>query len=212
MKCQNSLKLVYTEAVSISNAFRHTSGARKNILKGKIGLNPNDLVHTKRNKHSENKKLKAARKNSNQQTKLLYVLNLSQQETKNELVRVHLIGTGIDNEDIVDLIELKTRNQSSKSYCVSLNTEYAAKCVLDSSNWPSGIKDRNYYQSHKRQALRPNDKRNQLKNSDDTFKRFHPVVQRYMIRPFSTYPNETNKRHNYCPNEGGYTRSQIFSN
>ena len=55
-----------------------------------------------------------------------------------------------------------------------------------------GIKVKNHYQSHKRQASRPNDKRNELKNSDDTLKQFHPGVQRYMIRPFSTYPNETN--------------------
>ena len=188
-----------TEAVSTNNAFRHTSGARKNILKGKIGLNPNDLVHTEGNKYSENKKLKAARNKSNQQTKLIYVGNLSQ-ETENELVRSHLIGIGIDNEDIADLIELKTRHQSSKSYCVSLNTEYAAKCALDSSNWPSGIKVRNYYQSHKRQAIRPNDKRHQLKDSDDT-----PT--------YSTNLNETNKRHNYRyinrPYEDGYTHSQI---
>ena len=37
----------------------------------------------------------------------------TQQEMENELVRSHLIGIGIDNEDIADLIELKTRNQSS---------------------------------------------------------------------------------------------------
>ena len=69
LKCNYSFEMSKqseTEAVSTSNAFRHTSGARKNILKGKIGLNPNDLVHTERNKYSENKKLKAARNNSNQ--------------------------------------------------------------------------------------------------------------------------------------------------
>ena len=67
LKCNYSFEMSkQSEAVSTSNAFRHTSGARKNILKGKIGLNPNDLVHTERNKYSENKKLKAARNNSNQ--------------------------------------------------------------------------------------------------------------------------------------------------
>ena len=127
----NMLGLIEENIIEDSAAgdvFRHSRANRKNILK-----------------RPKPKKIRPASETKTRelQTKLVYCGKLSF-DTEVESIRAHLLDIGVNNDDIADIMKLRCRTENETSFCVSLNSSEAEKIVINSDNWPAGIRVRTY--------------------------------------------------------------------
>ena len=90
------------------SGFRHTKEQKKQILKRKKHARPIHIIQ----EEMDTRKQKIEPEYS---THLVYVGRL-QSETKECDIRDHLTGNGVPEEDIADVIQLRTRNRSQTSF------------------------------------------------------------------------------------------------
>ena len=168
--------------------FRHTKATRQKILKGKgpkLKQQQNIPSPTKASNGSKKiYRVQAAEVCQNQNdTNLLYVGSL-ERSTSEDSVRAHLVDIGLLNDDILDVMKLKSKNGRQASFCVSVGSKTAVDVIYASDNWPSGVR------------IRPFNKPIQAGNGKRR-------TQNYSNNHFH-YKNYTKRRAPFYPKSGNY--------
>ena len=115
--------------------FRHSTKARRNILRGQAGLNAASGQQDVHGSSTSEHRIKAA---STSRTYLIYVGKLSPHTTCDDL-RCHLSDVQIT--DVADVMQLNNFNNRAhmSSFCVSLCSESSMLKTFNSSLWPTGV-------------------------------------------------------------------------
>ena len=115
--------------------FRHSTKARRNILRGQAGLNAASGQQDVHGSSTSEHRIKAA---STSRTYLIYVGKLSPHTTCDDL-RCHLSDVQIT--DVSDVMQLNNFNNRAhmSSFCVSLCSESSMLKTFNSSLWPTGV-------------------------------------------------------------------------
>ena len=146
--------------------FHHSKNDRRKIISGQRflhaappGVKKSPIVGNSHQSH----RIQSADYNVTEPSglALVYVGRLSSNASEDS-VRSHLYDIGVTDNQLADVIKLNCRKDNESSFCISLNEGLAQNILFDSSNWPTGVRVRQYNQrssttgSYKKRTRRPN--------------------------------------------------------
>ena len=129
------------------NGFRHTQSFRRKLLNGSEHSSyKSNMFGTSTTQHrvtSITSSQDGVR--PKQQLCLVYVGRLTHTTTEDDL-RAHLIDCGVYNDNIADVMKLRSRSTRESSFCVSLSNTEAESMIYVPSKWPEGTRIRPFKQ------------------------------------------------------------------
>ena len=178
------------------NGFRHTQSFRRKLLNGsEHRTNPSsyksNMFGTSTTQHrvtsitSSQDGVRPKQQTTSEQLCLVYVGRLTHTTTEDDL-RAHLIDSGVSNDNIADVMKLRSRSTRESSFCVSLSNTEAESMIYVPSKWPEGTRIRPFKQK--------SPKRQQTYNKSQFHSkppRFRDTTRQRPIRPANSqwYPN-----------------------
>ena len=137
------------------NSFRDTQSFRRKLLNGsEQRTNPSsyksNMFGTSTTQHrvtsitSSQDGVRPKQQTTSEQLCLVYVGRLTHTDTDD--LRAHLIDCGVSNDNIADVMKLRSRSTRESSFCVSLSNTEAESMIYVPSKWPEGTRIRPFKQ------------------------------------------------------------------
>ena len=133
------------------NGFRHTQSFRRKLLNGsEHRTNPSSYKSNMFGTSTTQHRVTSITSSQDgvrpkQQLCLVYVGRLTHTTTEDDL-RAHLIDCGVSNDNIADVMKLRSRRTRESSFCVSLSNTEAESMIYVPSKWPEGTRIRPFKQ------------------------------------------------------------------